>query len=129
MHAKLYIKHKVNFKVPQNQGYGKEAKSSLKLQTMTACTCQTSRRNGKYFKEPKIDVILASKIEPSEIDNYPKQLTFSFESELHIKPFQAKMKPQIYSLENLHLNHLYVFDEQMDQVLIRLGLPTKKQIS
>ena len=80
-HAKLYIKHKrVNFKgASKSRNYGaREARSSLIAFPDDDCMYPARLVEGmeKIFqKNPKIDVILASKIEPSGIDNYPKQLT------------------------------------------------------
>ena len=136
-HAKLYIKHKrVNFKgASKSRNYGaREAKSSLIAFPDDDCMYPARLVEGmaKIFqKNPKIDVILASKIEPSEIDNYPKQLTLSHSRVNSIlNLFKAKAETSNIFTRKSTLKHFHMYLMNiLDQVLIRLGPPTKKQIS
>ena len=120
-HAKLYIKHKrVNFKgASKSRNYGaREAKSSLIAFPDDDCMYPARLVEGmaKIFqKNPKIDVILASKIDPSEIDNNPKQLTLSHSRVNSIlNLFKAKAETSnIFTRKSTLKSLSYVFDEQI----------------
>ena len=118
---KLAIKHKrVNFKgASKSRNYGaREAKFSLIAFPDDDCLYPSKlvEEIAKLFQcHPKIDVVLASKIEPSEIHDVPTELTLCHSRVSSILDlFKAKAETSnIFTRRSILKSLSYVFDENI----------------